>query len=282
MNILKVGLLMAAITAVLVMIGNAIGGTGGMVVALLFAFVMNFGTYWFSDKLVLKMVRAQKLTRQDAPEFFEMTERLVERAGLPMPALYIVEDPSPNAFATGRNPQNAAVAVNRGLLNILDKNEVAGVVAHELAHIKNRDTLIMAVTSTIAGAITMIAHIGQFALIFGGIGGSSDDEGMNPLGALLMIIVGPLAAMIIQMAISRAREYEADKIGAQIAGTPDGLANALLKLESGTARIPTHTDAAHASLYIVNPLKSGGIQNLFMTHPPIEERVKRLRALRVN
>ena len=273
---------MAAITGLLVLFGNMLGGTGGMVIALLLAAGLNFGTYWFSDKLVLKMVKAAQLSPKDAPEFFAMVEDLTNRADLPMPALYIVEDPSPNAFATGRNPQNAAVAVNRGLIELLDQDEVAGVVAHELAHIKNRDTLTMAIVSTLAGAITMLATLARFAFIFGGFGGGDNNERSNPFALLFMALVAPVAALIIQMAVSRTREFEADKVGAQIAGTPSGLANALMKLERGTQVVPTRTDAAHANMYIVNPLKAGGIMNLFRTHPPVEERINRLRAMNMS
>lgn len=283
MNTLKVGFLLAALTALFVWCGNMLGGQSGMVIALVIAIVMNVVSFWFSDKLVLKMTRAQPITPQQAPDLYAMVQRLADRAQLPMPALYVVNDPSPNAFATGRSPQHSAVAVNSGLLDILDRPEVEGVVAHELAHIKNRDTLTMTVVACLAGAITMIAQIAQFAAIFGG-GSQNDDEGggMNIFGLLAMMIVGPLAAMLIQMAISRAREYEADKLGAQIAGTPDGLANALLKLERGAVAIPSHTAAPQtAPLYIVNPLtRMGGLANLFMTHPPIAERVQRLRAMR--
>lgn len=279
MNILRVGLLMAAITALMVTLGRVIGGNGGMIIAFVIAAVMNIGSYWFSDKLVLKMVRAVPLDRNQAPRFFAMVERLVERAELPMPALYLVNDPSPNAFATGRDPHHAAVAVNQGLLDLLDEDEVAGVVAHELAHIKHRDTLTMAIASTMAGAISMLASMGRWALIFGGFGGGDRDR--NPLGELLMLLVAPLAAMMIQMAISRTREYEADRLGAQIAGTPLGLADALEKLDRGTARVRTRTDMAHANMYIVNPFNGvGGIVNLFATHPPLDERVRRLRAMR--
>lgn len=282
MNIVKVGLLMAAISVVLVTIGQVFFGTTGMIVALIAAAGFNAFAFWNSDKMVLRMVRAKELSRGDAPEFFAMVERLVQRAELPMPKLFIVEDPSPNAFATGRSPEHSAVAVNRGLINMLDQDEVAGVVAHELAHIKNRDTLTMTIAGTMAGAITMIANLGQLMFLFGGMGGGSDEDGMNPFAALLMLIVGPIAATMLQLAISRAREFEADKLGAQIAGSSEGLAAALEKLEMGTHKVPTRTDAAHAPLYIVNPLKgSDGLQRLFMTHPPIAERVHRLRAMEV-
>lgn len=273
---------MAGITALLVLFGNMLGGSTGMILAFIVAVVMNFSAFWFSDKMVLKMTRAQAVTAQQAPDLHRMVDVLAQRANIPKPAVYIVNDPSPNAFATGRSPKHSAVAVNTGLMDLLDRDEVFGVVAHEIAHIKNRDTLTMAIASTMAGAITMLAQFAQFALIFGGIGGNDEEGGMNPFGVLIMALVGPIAAMIIQLAISRAREFEADKLGAQLAGSSDGLAGALLKLERGTAAIPTRTDAAHANMYIVNPLKSGGLQKLFMTHPPIEERVAKLRSIRLD
>lgn len=276
MNTLKVGLLLAGLTGLFVAVGYAFGGTTGMIIAFTLAVLMNFITYWNSDKLVLKMTRAIPVSTADAPEIHAMVEELARRADIPKPAVYVVNDPSPNAFATGRNPANAAVAVNTGLIDLLNGDEVFGVIAHEIAHIKHRDTLTMTVTATIAGAITMIANIGQMFFFFGG----SDEEGGNPIGALLMLFLAPLAATIIQLAVSRAREYEADKLGAELAGTPMGLANALLKLERGIARIPGHATPATASLYIANPMrKMGGLANLFMTHPPIEERVRRLQQL---
>ncbi len=283
MNTLKVTILLAGLTGLFVMMGKAIGGNTGMFIAFGIAVVMNVGAYWFSDKLALKAARAQEVTPQQAPELHEMVEVLSDRAGIPKPKVYVVNDPSPNAFATGRNPQNAAVAVNTGLLDILTKDEVFGVVAHEIAHIKNRDTLTMTVVATVAGAISMLANMAQFAALFGGLGRGDDDEGMNPIGMLALAIVAPVMALIMQMAVSRAREFEADKWGAKLAGTSSGLSNALLKLERGTAHVPTRTDAAHAPLYIVNPLKGrGSLMKLFMTHPPVEERVSKLNALNVN
>lgn len=280
MNALKVTVLLAGLTGLFVLMGNAIGGTSGMVIAFAIAVIMNVGAYWFSDKLAIKMSRAVEVSPQQAPDLHRMVDVLAERAEIPKPKVYIVNDPSPNAFATGRNPANAAVAVNTGLMNLLTPDEVFGVVAHEIAHIKNRDTLTMTVVATIAGAITMLAQFAQIAAIFGGVGRSDDGEGTNPIGLLIMAFVAPFAAMIMQLAVSRAREFEADKWGAKFAGTPDGLSNALLKLERGTTAIPTRTDPAHAPLYIVNPLKGhGGFSKLFMTHPPIEERVAKLRAL---
>lgn len=282
MNILKVMALMAGLTALFVLMGNALGGTTGMVIAFVIAVVMNFGAYWYSDKLALRMTRAQEVSPEQAPELHQMVEILAQRAEIPKPKVYIVNDPSPNAFATGRNPAHAAVAVNTGLVHLLDKDEVFGVVAHEIAHIRNRDTLTMTVVATIVGAITMLANFAQIAAMFGGFGRSDEDgEGTNIFGLLAMAIVAPIAAMIMQMAVSRAREFEADKWGAKFAGTPDGLSDALLKLERGTTQIPTRTDAAHASMYIVNPLEGlGGFNKWFMTHPPVQERVAKLNAMR--
>lgn len=279
MNTLKVTVLMAALTGLFVLMGQLIGGNGGMVIAFGIAVVMNVGAYWFSDKIALSMRRAREVSPEEAPELHHMVETLAQRAGLPKPKVYLVDDPSPNAFATGRNPSHAAVAVNTGLLNILDSDEVFGVLAHEMAHIKNRDTLTMTVVATIAGAITMLAGFARFAAIFGGYSRDNRDGG-GIIGLLAMAIVAPIAATIMQLAVSRAREFEADKHGAKLAGTPNGLANALLKLERGTAQVPTRTDAAHASMYIVNPLKGmGGFARLFMTHPPVEERIAKLRAM---
>ncbi len=278
MNTLKVGILLAALTGIFIMIGNLVGGQSGMVIAFVIAIVMNFGSYWFSDRIVLAMTKAQPVSEAEAPELYQMMRRLSDRANIPMPKLYVVNDPSPNAFATGRSPAHAAVAVNTGLLAILNEPEVEGVIAHELAHVKHRDTLTMTIAATIAGAITMIAHFAQFAAMFGG--GGRDGEGRgNPIALLAMALVAPIAAMVIQLAISRAREYEADRLGAQLAGNPNGLANALLKLERGNQAVPSHTNEAIAPLYIVNPLFGGGMRGLFMTHPPIAERVQRLQAM---
>lgn len=279
MNTLKVGILIVAMTGLLIFFGNLLGGTTGVVIAFALAMIMNFVSFWYSDKIVLSMTRAQPVTRAEAPEIYDMVERMARNANIPTPAVYVVNDPQPNAFATGRSPNHAAVAVNTGLVNILGAKEVEGVIAHEIAHIKHRDTLTMAIVATIAGAIMMLAQFAQFAAIFGG--GHSDEEGgPNILVLLLMAVVAPLAAMMIQMGVSRAREYEADKMGAELAGTPRGLANALLKLERGAEAIPNHhmpPQAAH--MCIVNPLRGRAFANLFSTHPPIEERVKRLMAL---
>ncbi len=277
LNMLKTGLLLTGLTLILIWLGNLLGGQTGIIVALVFAALMNLGSYWFSDKLVVKMSGAVPLSEHEAPELYQMTREMCHRANMPMPRLYLIPDMQPNAFATGRNPQNGVVAVTQGLLQLMNYDEVKGVIAHELAHIKNRDTLIMAVAATIAGAISAVAHMFYYATLFFG---NRDEDAPNPLAALALVIVAPIAAMIVQLAISRAREYEADKTGAEIAGTPIGLANALRKLETAAQRIPNaHAQPATAHMYIVNPLRGGGIAALFSTHPPVQERVRRLEAM---
>jgi heat shock protein HtpX len=279
MNHVKTALLLAGLTALLVVGGRALGGERGMFIALAFAVVMNVGSYWFSDKIVLAMYRAQPVTPQEAPDLHAMVARLVERAKLPMPALYVIPDPTPNAFATGRDPKHSAVAVNQGLLEILDRDEVEGVIAHELAHIKNRDTLISTIAATIAGAITGLAQMAQFAAFFGGFSRSDDEEGSNPLVLLLMIIVAPIAAMILQLAISRSREYLADRTGAEICGRPLALASALGKLERAADIRPMHVNPSTAHMFIVNPLRKEAFAALFSTHPPMAQRIARLQEL---
>ncbi len=275
MSTLKVGFLLVALTALFVWVGNLLGGTGGMILALGLAVVMNVGSYWFSDKIVLKITRAKLLDRSQAPQLYDMVERLAQRAGIPMPRLALVPDPSPNAFATGRNPENAVVAVNQGLLDILDSPEVEGVLAHELSHVKHRDTLTMAIVATLAGAIMVLANILRFAAIFGG-----GDEDRNPLVLMGVALIAPLAALVVQMAVSRSREYEADRGAAEIVGTGRGLASALVALEKGSAAIPSRMPPSAAHMCIVNPLKAlGMLSNLFSTHPPISERIRRLEAL---
>ncbi len=280
LNTLKVGALLTALTLLFVFVGRAVGGPTGATIALVMAIAMNFGSYWFSDKIVLKMYGARPIGPHDAPDLYRMTEDLAQRAKLPMPKLYIIDDPQPNAFATGRNPQNAAVAVNSGLLQMLNRDEVAGVVAHELAHIKHRDTLTMTLVASIAGAVMWIAQIGQFAAMFGGMS-RDDDEGMNPVGMLLSIIVAPIAAMMIQMAVSRAREFEADATAAKLTGTPYGLMNALSKLERGAQMIPSHANPQTAHMFIINPFAGmgQGLKSLFLTHPPTQKRIERLQQL---
>ncbi len=279
MNHVKTGLLLAGLTVLLVLLGRAIGGMNGMLIAFAFALVMNVGSYWFSDKIVLSMYHAQPVTPEEAPDLYRMVERLCERARLPMPALYVIPDPTPNAFATGRDPKHAAVAVNAGLLQMLGSDEVEGVVAHELAHIKNRDTLVSTIAATIAGAITMIAQMAQYAAIFGGLSRSDDDEGANPLVMLAMAIVAPIAAMILQLAVSRSREYLADRTGSEICGRPLALASALRKLEMAAEARPMHATPATAHLFIVNPLRGQAFASLFSTHPPMGDRIAKLEAL---
>lgn len=281
MNQVKTALLLAALTVLLVLFGRLLGGMQGAILAFGFALVMNVGAYWFSDKIVLSMYHAQPVTQAEAPELYRMVTRLCERANLPMPALYVIPDPTPNAFATGRDPHHSAVAVNEGLLRMLGQEEVEGVIAHELAHIKNRDTLISTLAATIAGAVTMIAQMAQFAALFGGMGSSSDDDerGPNPIYLLVMVIVAPLAAMLIQLAISRSREYLADRTGAEISGRPLALASALRKLESVNERHPSHATPATAHMFIVNPLRGQAFASLFSTHPPMAERIAKLEQL---
>lgn len=279
MNTFKTGLLMAGLTALLMAVGYWLGNTSGMMTAFILAAIMNFLSYWYSDKIVLAMTQAQEVGPAEAPQLYALIRRLTERAGLPMPRLYVVPDPTPNAFATGRNPEHSAVAVNQGLLDVLNTEEVEGVLAHEIMHIKHRDVLISTIAATMAGALTMLA---RFAMFFG-YGGYDDRDrdrgGMNPLAGLLMVILAPIAAMIIQMAISRSREYAADEAGGRLTGRPLNLAGALVKLERGNEMIPsTQANPATAHMYIVNPLR-GGLASLFLTHPPTEERVARLEAL---
>ncbi|HEX8550346.1 MAG TPA: zinc metalloprotease HtpX [Abditibacteriaceae bacterium] len=283
LNTLKVGVLLTAITALFIGMGYLIGGQTGVIIAFALALVMNFSSYWFSDKIVLGMTGAQPLDPQSAPELYAMTQRLVQRANMPMPKLYVINDPQPNAFATGRNPANAAVAVNSGLLQLLDQREVEGVIAHELAHVKHRDTLTMTIVATVAGAIMMLAQFGQFAAMFGGMNNNDDEEGgTNPIVFIAMLIVAPIAATLVQMAISRAREFEADATAAHLTGSPDGLIGALAKLERGTHTIPSHANAQTAHMYIANPLAGmgSGLMNLFTTHPPMDKRIAALQALR--
>jgi heat shock protein HtpX len=281
-NLFKTAILLAALTCLLVMIGGAIGGQQGMTIALVMAFVMNFASYWFSDRIVLAMYRAQPVDEASAPGLYQIVRNLAMRARIPMPRVYVIPTDTPNAFATGRNPQHAAVAVTEGIMRILDQEELEGVLAHELAHVKNRDTLTMTIAATLAGAITDLAHMGQFAAMFGGRRADEDDEGASGggvFGSLIMAIVAPIAAMLIQMAISRSREYGADASGAQVSGKPWGLARALEKMEQAAKIAPLDASPATAHLFIVNPLRGGALMSLFSTHPPIEERIARLRAM---
>lgn len=280
MNYTRTALLLALLTAIFVLFGAAVGGQTGMVVAFVIALVMNILSLWKSDSVVLKLFKAKRVSESEAPDLYAMTRRLVERAELPMPKLYILDTKQPNAFATGRNPENASVAVSKGLLDVLSDNEVAGVVAHELAHIKNHDTLTMAVAATIGGAISMMAQYMQFGMLFGGR--NRDLSWLGWIGALLAMIVAPMAAMLVQMAISRSREYQADRLGAMIVGNPGWLASALVKIHRAAKRVPNMTAErvpAAAHLFIVNPLSGRGVDNLFSTHPNIENRIAELDAL---
>ncbi len=271
---------MAALTVLFVLIGQALGGERGMILAFALAVGMNFFSYWFSDKIVLAMYGAKPVTEAEAPEVYSIVHALVQKAQMPMPKVYVIPTDTPNAFATGRNPHHAAVAVTQGILRILDRNELSGVLGHELSHVRNRDILIGSIAATFAGAISMLATMARWAMIFGGGRGSDDrDRGGNPLAALLLMILAPLAAMLIQMAISRSREYGADSGGAKLCGNPLYLAEALRKLEAGAQAIPMDAKPSTAHMFIVNPLTGGGIMTLFRTHPPTEARIARLQAM---
>jgi heat shock protein HtpX len=278
MNIFKTGLLMAVLTALLVLVGGIIGGETGLVFAFALAIVFNLGSYWFSDKIVLSMYRAQEVNRSQAPELYNIVEHLARNANLPMPRVYIVPTEVPNAFATGRNPKHAVVAATSGLLNILSEREIEAVLSHELTHVKNRDTLISAIAATMAGAITMLASMARWAAIFGGFGGD-DDDGGGIIGFLLMAILAPIAAMLIQLAISRSREYAADRGGAEISGAPLALADALRKMESVAQQHPLPVNPSAAHVFIVNPLKRASLSSLFATHPATDKRIARLEAM---
>lgn len=275
-------MLLTALTLLIVFLGKLLGGSQGMLIALIFALAMNLGTYWFSDKIVLAMYRAQTVSEHEAPELYRMVSELALQAGLPMPKVAIIPSEPPNAFATGRNPNKAVVAVTEGLLRLLTTQELRGVLAHELAHIKNRDILVGTIAASLAGAIMFIADMLRWGALFGGFRGSDDEDGggVGILGAMMLSIVAPLAAMLIQMAISRSREYLADETGAMISRNPLGLAAALEKLAIASHRLPmVEAKPATAHLFIVNPLSGGALVNLFSTHPPIEERIRRLRAM---
>src|SRR5688572_31140975 len=276
---LKTAVLLGALSGLLIVFGRILGGQTGMVFALGVAVVMNFVSYWFSDKIVLRMYKAQPVG-PDHP-LHRMTARLVQRAGLPMPKVYVIPDMSPNAFATGRNPQHAAVAATEGILRLMDTSEIEGVMAHELAHVKHRDILISSVAATVAAAIMMTARMAQFAAMFGGGGNNRDDRGgSNPIAMLATIILAPIAAMLVQAAISRSREFLADAGGAKIAGTPYGLMNALKKLEMGSKQIPLDANPATAHMFIMKPFSGGGLLSMFSTHPPTEQRIQALMNLR--
>jgi heat shock protein HtpX len=279
MNTFKTYFLMALLTVLVIFVGNLLGGQGGMMMAFLFAIVMNFGMYFFSDKIVLRMYGAREVMEAENPQLYHITQELAQRAAIPMPKLYIINGDQPNAFATGRNPEHAAVAVTEGIQRLLTPDELRGVIGHELGHVMHRDILIGTIAATFAGAITMLAHMAQWAMIFGGGRSRDNDDGESPIVAIAMIIVAPLAAMLIQMAISRSREFMADEEGARLAANPLLLANALRKLEMKAREIPMEASPSTAHMFIVNPLNGGGIAKLFSTHPPIEERVARLEAM---
>jgi len=278
MSYLRTAILLAGLTALFMAVGYLVGGPNGALIAFLVAAAMNFMTYWSADRLVLSMYGAQEVDKHTAPEFVHIVAELADRAGLPMPRVFIMHNPQPNAFATGRNPQNAAVAATTGLLDMLTPDEVAGVISHELAHIKHHDTLLMTVTATIAGAISMLA---QFAMFFGG-GHRNSNSGMGVIGTLVMVVLAPLAAMLVQMAISRTREYAADNMGARISGNPSGLASALAKIDAAAHEIenvPAEQSPATAHLFIINPLSGARMDNLFSTHPATENRIAALEQL---
>ncbi len=277
-SMIKTGLLMAALTAVFMVAGQLLGGSNGMVFALVMALGMNFFAYWYSDKMALKMGGAREVSASEAPDLHQMVASLSSRAGLPKPRVYMIHQDTPNAFATGRNPEHAAVAVTTGLMQILKRDELEGVLAHELGHIKNRDILISSIAATMAGAISYMASMAQWAMIFGG-GRSDEDNGGGLIGSLLMMFLAPLGASLIQMAISRSREFQADATGAAICGHPRSLASALQQLESFNRRRPMQVNPATAQMYIVNPLAGGTLANLFSTHPPMAERIRRLSEL---
>jgi len=277
MNTIKTAGLMVALTFILVLIGRVVGGEAGMVIALLFSLGTNFVSYFFSDKIVLTMYGAREVNEDSAPELYDIVMELSTRAGLPMPRVYIMDAPYANAFATGRNPKHSAVAVTSGILRILNRDELSGVIAHELGHIKNRDILISTIAASIAGAIGTIAYMAKWAAIFGG--GRDDEDGGSPVAMIAMAIIAPIAAMIIQMAISRAREYKADAAGAEISGNPEYLANALLKLQAGADRIHADVNPSAAHMFIVNPLSGDFLKTLFSTHPSTESRVQKLREM---
>lgn len=285
MNTLKTFFLLMLLTGLLLLIGGAVGGQIGIIIAVVIALAMNFGAYWFSDKIALSMAHAQPVTAEDDPELYELVAEQARLANMPMPKVYEIDTDSPNAFATGRNPQNAAVAVTTGICRILTREELSSVMAHEMAHVGNRDTLIMAIVATIAGAISMLAFMAQISAIFGSFGGHSDDDdngGTNIVSLLIIAIIMPIAATVIRMAISRAREFQADTTGAHNCGNPEALARALEKLEMGAEVRPMKVNEAASHLFIVNPLSGRAMARLFSTHPPIEERVRRLREMTIH
>ena len=280
LNRFKTVALLGLLTALFLFIGQLFGGSFGLAIAIILAVGMNFGAYWFSDKIVLKMYKAQEVTANEVPELYGMVKTLAERAEIPMPKVYIIPEQTPNAFATGRNPQNAAVAVTVGIMDLLNREELFGVLAHEIGHIKNRDTLVMTIAGAIGGAISFIADMIFFNSLFGG---SDDEENSSPLGGLLGVLIAPFAAMMIQMAISRSREFIADESGAKLSGTPLALASALRKIEGWSKEVPIHSGSpATAHLFIINPFAGGGLGKLFSTHPATTERIRRLEEMDLN
>jgi heat shock protein HtpX len=276
-NTFKTAFFLTLLTLLLMFIGRAFGGQNGMILALVFAAVMNFVSYFYSDKIALAMYRAQPVTREELPRAYQAVERLTQKIGIPMPKIYVIPNDSPNAFATGRNPAHASVAVTQGILNLLTDEELEGVLAHELGHVNNRDILISSVAATIAGAVTMLASMGRWAMIFGGMGGREDRDRGGGLAGLLMLIVAPIAASLIQLAVSRSREYQADATGAHFTGNPYALASALQKLDTYSRRLPMQATPSTAHLFIIQPLLGGmSFGNLFSTHPPIAKRIERL------
>ncbi|MEA1991652.1 MAG: zinc metalloprotease HtpX [Thermodesulfobacteriota bacterium] len=280
-NMFKTFMFLAALTALFLFVGGALGGRTGMTVALVMAGAMNFFAYWYSDKLALKMSGAREVSEAETPQLHSIVAGLAQKAGIPKPKVYLIAQQTPNAFATGRNPDHAAVAVTEGILRLLNREELEGVLAHEFAHIRNRDILISSIAAVIAGAITYIATMAQWAMLFGGFGSSDDDEGGagGLVGGLIMMIIAPIAAALIQMAISRSREYQADATGAKICNHPMSLASALKKLDEWNHRMPMEVNPATAQMYIVNPLTAASVAKLFSTHPPIQERIRRLRSI---
>ena len=277
LNRFKTVALLAFLTGLFLFVGNLFGGSYGLAIAVVLAVVMNFGAYWFSDKIILKMYKAQEITETDSPELYTMVRTLAQRAEIPMPKVYVIPEAAPNAFATGRNPQNAAVAVTHGIMELLDRDELFGVLAHEIGHVKNRDTLVMTVAGAIGGAIGFIAEMAFWGALFGG---SDDEEGGSPLGGLLGVMLAPFAAMLIQMAISRSREFIADETGAKLSGNPLALASALRKIEAWSNEVPIQNGTpATSHLFIINPFAGGGLSKLFSTHPATQKRIERLEAM---
>lgn len=277
-NWFKTALLLGVMTALIVWIGHLFGGTQGMILAFILALGMNFFSYWFSDRIVLKMYRAGEVSAGEHPQLYSIVSEIAQNAGLPMPRIYIIPEQSPNAFATGRNPEHAVVAVTEGLLKSMNREEIKGVLAHEMAHVKNRDILIGSIAATMAGVIMILASMARWTALLGGGMGDDDEGGFGMIGLLAMSILAPIAALLVQMAISRSREYHADATGAEFAGSPRGLANALEKLGAYSRRVPLKANASTAHMFIVNPLSRGAMVRLFSTHPPLEERIARLRS----